>query len=106
GGRRVSATRKLRNAATVRGRMVASGNLHRSRDLLPVPRPNLGHKKAQKAYKKDLYAPFVPFVADFLWLRSGFPARDVFKLFGCQGIDRDPQRAQLEARDLGIYFSR
>ncbi len=43
-----------------------------------------------------------------LWysLGSGFPARDVLELFRGQRVDRDAQRAQLEARDLSVDFSR
>ena len=37
---------------------------------------------------------------------AGFPARNVLELFRRQRVDRDAERAQLEARDLSVNFSR
>ena len=37
-------------------------------------------------------------------LSSGFPTADVLKLFGCQRVDGQAERTQLEAGDFGIDF--
>ncbi len=113
GRRRLSATGELRVATAVSRRMDTPRDLRGSRDLFPVPSPNLATQARQdfrifKIYKipVNLENPEILYNYFLGPLRPGFPARNVLKLLWRQRIDRDSECAQLKARDFGIDFSR